>query len=416
MKRGHFNLSCACISFLSLLLVGCDPAAGLDNIASSSECQPASILAGYDLSSSDLDSTARALVDSVIVAAIADSAFPAAAIAVGSSDQISYLNGYGTKTYDPDSGDITPKSVFDLASMTKVIATTTATMLLVENRLLDLDDRVVDYLPEFGNNGKESVTIRHLLTHTSGLVPFQPFHRMGIVTKEDVLSYIMNDTLRTAPGTVVSYSDFGLITMGRVIESITGMTLNQFASTYIFNPLGMCDTGFRSRDPGDIARVVPTEYDSTFRQALVHGVVHDETSFSLGGVAGHAGLFSTAADLSIFASMMLSGGMADSVRFLEEETIASFTKRPVEGQTSRAIGWDLKSLNGYSSSGRFFSLNSFGHTGYTGTSIWLDPETDMFAILLTNRVHPTRANRKISQVRPDYADAVATGLSPRLPE
>ncbi|NND70655.1 MAG: beta-lactamase family protein [Rhodothermales bacterium] len=351
-----------------------------------------------------------ARIDSVILTAIADSAFPGASVSIGTPTTVAYSRGYGTLSYsDPDS--VHETTVYDLASMTKVVATTTSAMLLYEAGALDLDARVTEYLPEFGESGKDDVRVIHLLTHTSGLIPFRPYHLLGLHERSEILGAIMSDSLQFEPGTRVSYSDLGMITMGRVIEEIAGMTLDSFSTRYIFNPLGMCSTAFRSSNQVDVENIAPTEVDTLFRKSLVHGVVHDETAYILGGTAGHAGLFATAADLSKFATMMLTGNTIDGKPFLARETISRFTSRPAgPGQQERAIGWDLRSLEGYTSAGEYFSRDSFGHTGYTGTSIWIDPELDVYAILLTNRVHPTRANRKISAVRPAFASAVGLPL------
>ena len=405
-------LSATTVVLFIVTCAACDNEPDLSSLPFAEQCVPESTVEVFSTpDDAGFSSADVAQIDSVVLAAIADSAFPGAAVAIGRSGGVAYLQGYGKATYNASAPDISPTSIYDLASMTKVVSTTTATMLLVESGAISLDDYVVKYLPEFAPNGKEHITLKHLLTHTSGLIPFRPFHTMGIHDRESVLSYIMQDTLQFPPGERVSYSDLGMITMGRVIEKASGMRLQDFAQQYVFNPLGMCDTHFRTQEPGDNEDIVPTEYDSTFRKTLVHGVVHDETAFILGGTAGHAGLFSTAADLARFGQMMLSGGTMGDLQFLREETITSFTSRPEPGgQMERAIGWDMKSLGGYSSSGRYFSLNSFGHTGYTGTSIWFDPDNDIFAIMLTNRVHPTRANRKISAVRPAFADAVALGM------
>ena len=392
---------------LLVALAGCQPPV-LERLSGSETCLTRHPLA-IDVAGAGYLDTDLARIDSVILAAIADSAFPGAAISVGRPDVVAYSRGYGSLAYDVNTPP-TDTTLYDLASMTKVVSTTTAAMLLYEAGVLDLQSRVVDYLPEFGVNGKDGVRIIHLLTHTSGLIPFRPYHRLGLHERSEVLDAIMNDSLQSEPGLKVSYSDLGMITMGRVIEEISGVSLDEFAERYIFNPLGMCSTGFRSKVPGDTRNIAPTEIDTLFRGGLVRGVVHDETAYILGGTAGHAGLFSTARDLSRFASMMLTGMSPDGSQFLKPETIAQFTARPMSGQTDRALGWDLRSLEGYTSAGEYFSKDSFGHTGYTGTSIWIDPELRVYAILLTNRVHPTRANRKISGVRPEYASAVGLPL------
>ncbi len=342
-------------------------------------------------------------IDSLLQAAIAERAFPGAAVAIGRGPAIVWLKGYGHFTYTSDQR-VTPESVFDLASLTKIVVTTTAAMQLYEAGKLDLDAPVVRYLPEFGQNGKERVTIRQLLSHTAGLAPFHPFHRMGITSAEAVRQAILSDSLIYEPGTQARYSDLGMIVLGWVIERITGQPLDQYAETHIFRPLGMRHTGFRPVGQSDTT-VVPTERDTLFRHRLIQGEVHDETAWILGGVAGHAGLFSTAADLARFAYMLVNEGRIGGRQFLKPETIRLFTT-PVDPERAgtRALGWDTRSPEGYSSAGQFFGPRSFGHTGFTGTSIWIDPDQQLFVILLTNRVYPTRENRKHLAVRAKLAD------------
>ncbi|SHK92237.1 glycoside hydrolase family 3 N-terminal domain-containing protein [Rhodothermus profundi] len=342
-------------------------------------------------------------IDSLLQAAIAERAFPGAAVAIGRGPAIVWLKGYGHFTYTSDQR-VTPESVFDLASLTKVVVTTTAAMQLYEAGQLDLDAPVARYLPAFGQNGKERVTIRQLLSHTAGLAPFYPFHRMGITSPEAVQQAILSDSLIYEPGTQARYSDLGMIVLGWVIERITGQSLDQYAETHIFRPLGMRHTGFRPVGRPDTT-IVPTELDTLFRHRLIQGEVHDETAWILGGVAGHAGLFSTAADLARFAYMLVNEGRINGRAFLKPETIRLFTT-PVDPERAgtRALGWDTRSPEGYSSAGQFFGPRSFGHTGFTGTSIWIDPDQQLFVILLTNRVYPTRENRKHLAVRAKLAD------------
>jgi beta-glucosidase-like glycosyl hydrolase/CubicO group peptidase (beta-lactamase class C family) len=349
-----------------------------------------------------MDSAALHQIDSLMHAAITDRAFPGAAVAVGRGETVVKLEGYGHFTYDGIQA-VTPQSVFDLASMTKVVATTTAAMLLYEDDRLALDAPVARYLPAFAQNGKDEVTIRHLLTHTSGLPAYRPFHREGVTTREGVIDHIMGVGLDFAPGSQMQYSDFGMITMALVIEAITGQDFAAYAEEHIFDPLGMDDTGFRAVGTPDTT-VVPTEVDETFRERLIQGEVHDETAWILGGVAGHAGLFSTAEDLATFAYMLVNDGRIHGEAFLQPETIRQFTTRVAPDAHSRALGWDTKSMEGYSSAGQHFGPRSFGHTGFTGTSLWIDPDDDLFVLLLTNRVYPTRENTKHRAVRARLAD------------
>ncbi|MEZ4700420.1 MAG: glycoside hydrolase family 3 N-terminal domain-containing protein [Rhodothermales bacterium] len=344
-----------------------------------------------------------ASVDSLIRAAIADHAFPGAAVAIGRDQELVKLEGYGYFTYDSDQ-PVTPASLFDLASVTKVIVTTTAAMKLYEQGKLDLDAPVTRYLPQFGNNGKSGITIRHLLTHTSGLIPFRPFHEMGILTRAGVIDDIMHETPVYPIGSEMRYSDFNMITLALVIERITGEEFGAYVQRTVLLPLGMTHTGFRPSGVGRDLTIVPTEIDNTFRKRLVQGEVHDETAYILGGTAGHAGLFSSAEDLSRFAFMMMNEGEVNGAPFLKPETIRLFTTAVDPEHHSRALGWDTRSPTGYSSAGTLFGPRSFGHTGFTGTSIWIDPDARLFVILLANRVYPTRENTKHARVRADLAD------------
>ena len=298
---------------------------------------------------------------------------------------------------------VTDHSLFDLASLTKVVATTTAAMLLTEQGKLALDDRVASYLPEFGQKGKDQITIRQLLSHSAGLEGYRAYHQMdeSMHSREAIIDSIMAEPLKYEPGTQSEYSDLGIITLYLMIEEITGEPFEDWTEQHIFEPLRMDDTGFRPALETDTT-VVPTERDKYFRERLIQGEVHDETAWLLGGVSGHAGMFSTADDLAHFAYMLANEGNIYGKNFLDAGTIEEFTT-PVQG--TRALGWDTKSPEGYSTAGDLFSNQSFGHTGFTGTSLWIDPEADLFAILLTNRVYPTRKNEKIDEVRPAFADA-----------
>ena len=341
-------------------------------------------------------------LDTLIRNAIDSTAFPGAALAIGRDGVIAKLQAYGHFTYDEER-PVTTTSLFDLASLTKVVATTTAAMQLFDAGKLQLDTPVADYLPRFRQSGKEGVTIRHLLTHTSGLIPYRRFYETGTVVREALIDSVLAESLEYEPGTEMRYSDFSMIALMLVIERITGQPFDEYAEEHIFEPLGMHDTGFMSSGSPN-PDVVPTEHDRTFRRRLVQGEVHDETAWILGGVSGHAGLFSTTEDLAKFAHMLLEEGRVDGKPFISPETLRLFTTVQDPGLSTRALGWDTKSPEGYSSAGEGSGPSSFGHTGFTGTSFWVDPDTDLFIILLTNRVYPTRDNRRIVEIRPRVAD------------
>ncbi|MCK4578486.1 MAG: serine hydrolase, partial [Candidatus Marinimicrobia bacterium] len=331
-------------------------------------------------------------IPGLLQAAVADSAWPGGVLLGIKDGQIFIHEAFGYHTYaknEPDArGDI-----FDLASITKVVATTSAIMKLYDCGKLKLDDQITKFMPEFRGPTREqtrlksSITIRNLITHTAGLPPFKAFYQMeGSVSAR--LDSIYQTALDTIPGVATVYSDIGIIILGKLVERLSGMTLAAFVDSNIFQPLGMTSTYFNP--PAQrMKRIVPTEY-SIDEQQFVRGHVHDENAYSLGGIAGHAGLFSTAADLAIFAQMMMNkGAYRDSVVFLPN-TVNLFTRRAnVVAGSSRCLGWD--SPEGEASSGVYASSNSYGHTGFTGTSLWIDPDNEIIVILLTNAVHPERS-------------------------
>ncbi len=349
-------------------------------------------------------------VDSILTDYILAEAFPGAVVAGGIKSEIIKMNGYGHFTYTSEQRML-PNSVFDLASLTKVVATTTAAMLLYEKGLLDLEALVSEYLDAFNTPDRDSITVRHLLTHTSGLPAFRPFHQDEIFTRETVLDSILSTPLISDPGEEYRYSDFGMISLALAIEEITEKPFDLWCRDNIFSPLDMTATGFRSTGEPD-STVVPTEVDESFRNRLIQGEVHDETAWILGGIAGHAGLFSTAIDLSKFAQMMTHRGIHNGQPFLQAETIDLFTAAVDTSLSTRALGWDTRNLNDEpSSAGQYFGPRSYGHTGFTGTSLWIDPDSQAWAILLTNRVYPTR-NRydRFIGVRGLVADGIYEAL------
>jgi beta-N-acetylhexosaminidase len=346
-------------------------------------------------------------VEDLIERQIRKRSFPGAQLLVQQHGRCMYSKSFGTLTYDSAAVPVSDTSMYDLASVSKVVATTTAVMRLFDEGRLHLDDTVAKILPAFGKNGKSRITIRNLLVHNSGLVAFRSYYTF-ITSAQQLLDTIFAEPLTYPTGTKTVYSDLGMITLAKVIEAITGMSLDAYVKQILFDPLGMKRTMYT---PPDSLRpaIAPTENDSYWRHRLVWGTVHDENAALLNGVAGHAGLFSTARDLARFAQLLLNGGEMDSVRILQKSTIDLFTHKQ-RGSESRALGWDTKSSRS-SSAGRYFSARSFGHTGFTGTSIWIDPDADMFVIFLTNRVHPTRENRQLIPFRAVLHDAVREALS-----
>lgn len=347
-------------------------------------------------------------LDKLMNGAVKDKVFPGGVLLVGHRNRIVYNKAFGRFTYDKNSPEVTTNSVFDLASVSKVLGTTSAAMILYQEGLLELDYPVKNYLPEFGRNGKESITIRNLLTHTSGLPAFRPFHTEG-VDSAGIIDFIMNCSPDFAPGSDFIYSDLGMITMQKVIEKITGMPLNRFLKIRVFDKLQMYNT-FYNPAPELRKNIVPTEVDNYWRHRLVQGTVHDETADILGGVAGHAGLFSTSGDIAKLLYLYVNKGSNGKTDIFRKNVVELFTT-PQNDFSTRALGWDTKSTEGYSSAGSKFSDNSFGHTGFTGTSVWVDKDRGLFVVLLTNRVHPTRENGKIGQFRPQIHNAVIDAVT-----
>ncbi len=368
-----------------------------------------------------MDARLGAVVDSIVLTALTEGAAPGAAVAVGRDGRIVHLEGYGT--LDRSGARVTDSTIYDLASLTKVVATTTALMMLVDDGLIALDDPVSRHIPEWtGDAAKMRVTIRQLLTHEGGLAAFAPLWRRYRGTRP-YIAHIAALPLEYAPGTRTVYSDFGAIMLGAIVERVSGRRLDEFAQQRIFGPLGMRDTGFNpiwwvdsgtnglsdddAAEAALLARIAPTEVDTLFRERLVRGNVHDENAYAMGGVAGHAGLFSSARDLAVFAQLMLGEGEVGGVRLIRAETVRAFTRRQSE-RSSRALGWDTPAPR--SSAGDHLSAGSFGHTGFTGTSLWIDPERRIFVILLANRVYPSRDNQRHIPLRRALADAVALAV------
>lgn len=344
-------------------------------------------------------------LDSLLGAAVAEGVAPGFAVAVGRHGRLVHVAGYGRLDPAEDAPPVDPGStIYDLASLTKVVATTTAAMILEEEGRLDLDRPVREYLPELTDPAKAAITPRMLLLHRAGLEAFAPLYR-EVRGSAAYLERINERPLRWEPATRTEYSDWDFVLLQLVVERITGESLADFTRARIFAPLGMNDTGFNP-DAALRARVAPTEVQE-WRGGKVHGEVHDENAWAMGGVAGHAGLFSTARDLAVFAQMMLDGGTHAGTRILSPQAIARWTARQEAG-SSRALGWDTPSRG--SSAGRYFSPRSFGHTGFTGTSIWIDPRRELFVVLLSNRVNPTRENQGIGAVRRAVADLVQTSV------
>ncbi|HEX6501778.1 MAG TPA: serine hydrolase domain-containing protein [Terriglobales bacterium] len=331
-------------------------------------------------------------------------AFPAAAVAVALRGQLIALKGFGSFTYDQHAPEASADTIFDLASVSKVVATTPMAMILYERGDLDLDTPVRNIIPEFAGDDprRDEVTIRMLLAHSSGLPAYEKLFEQAR-TRDDLLRAAYEMPLVADPGSVAAYSDIGFIILGESLARIADEPLDRFCQGHVFGPLGMATTSFR---PPRRESIPPTADDRWFRNRTVQGEVHDENASVLGGVAGHAGTFASAADVATFAESMLHGNL------FRPETVSLFTRRVTNpANTSRALGWDTPSRP--SQSGKYFSASSFGHLGYTGTSLWIDPERKLSVTLLTNRTWPDNRNQAIQQVRPAFHDAIVEALEGR---
>jgi CubicO group peptidase (beta-lactamase class C family) len=349
-----------------------------------------------------------AAIDRIVRRGITAGGFPGAAVIVGRDGFSVLRRGFGRLEYASTSRVVSPdESIYDLASLTKVVGTTTAAMILFDEGKLNLDAPVRTYLPEFSGGLKDRVTVRHLLSHQSGLPPGRVLWGKAR-SAEEARRLVIETPLQSGcpPGKCFDYSDLGADVLGFLIEAVSGQSLDSFLQKRLFEPLQMQNTSFRPPASAR-ANIAPTA-DVSRRGYPLRGEVHDENAYLLGGVAGHAGLFSTAADLGVFAQMMLNRGELNGKRIVAESTVDIFTTEQGHG---RALGWEVGA--GIHGAGSFLSNRAYGHTGFTGTSLWIDPERRTFIVLLTNRVFAPRARRPadvISDVRNDIADAVATSV------
>jgi len=366
--------------------------------------------------SAELDRARLVLLDTLVEDAIRDGRLPGAVVVVGHAGEIVYERAFGARAVDGPPEAMTPDTIFDLASLTKVVATTTSVMILVEEGRLRLRDRVATYLPEFSSHGKDRITIEHLLTHVSGLRPDLPLEEV-FEGADTAIARAADEVPEAGPGERFVYSDINFFVLGEIVRRVTGQTLDQFARDRIFRPLGMRDTGFNP--PASLRpRIAPTEPCAPLAwpcggdgAVMLRGRVHDPTARRMGGVAGHAGLFSTAGDLARFCRMLLGAGTLDDVRILAPLTVARMTRvsTPPQMADRRGLGWDLDSRFS-SNRGDLFSFGSYGHTGFTGTSLWLDPASDTFVVFLSSRLHPSGAG-DVTALRGRVATVVASAVS-----
>ena len=344
-------------------------------------------------------------LEAVMDKAVSDTVFPGASLAVLYKGKVVFHKAFGRMTYDPKSSPADTTTMYDLASLTKAVVTTSIAMQLVERDSLSLQAPVSRYLPGFAKNGKENVTIEQLMRHTSGLRAHS-FYAKSCRTPQELFCAIEADTLLSPPGTTTLYSDLNFMLLGKIIENLTGQTLSANFHQRFAGPLGMNSTMFTP--PASLVwRIAPVEKDTLWPFKVQRPLVNDQNAALLGGVAGHAGLFSTTGDLIDIVTMLMQGGTLNGRTYFRAATLRKFLSR---NGYPRAVGWDVRSSDGHSSAGDYFSNSSYGHLGYTGTSIWIDPEKELAVILLSNRVYPTSENIKIRKFRPLLHNSVVKCL------
>ncbi len=348
-------------------------------------------------------------VDRIMNRAVLEEVFPGGVVAVIRDNKIIYEKAFGFLDYNKTRA-VRTSDIYDLASLTKPIATVSAIMMLYDEGKIQLTDYVHTYFEEFKSEEKSAITIEHLLRHQSGLPPYRTYvdeHK----TKSAIIGAVLNEPLIYTPGTETRYSDLGYILLGEIVEKLTGQSLNQYLRRNLFIPAGMTDASFNPSNRGNwvINRIPPTEIDTTFRNRTIKAHVHDERAYYMGGEAGHAGLFARARDVAIFSQIIMNNGYYNGKQFFKPETIELFTER---GEHIRALGFDLKSLDGFTTAGQLSSDATFGHLGFTGTSFWIDPENNVSVVLLTNRTYPHRTSaNEMNRIRASVMDSVMEAIN-----
>tara|TARA_B100000029_G_scaffold322010_1_gene314399 strand:- start:6735 stop:9605 length:2871 start_codon:yes stop_codon:yes gene_type:complete len=355
-----------------------------------------------------------AILDSAINSYI----FPGAQTLIIKDNNIVSKKSFGSHDYKENSSKVNNETIYDIASLTKVIVTVPIIMKLINQKKLSLDHSIHQYFPEFSGDWKDKVTIRHLLTHSSGLPSYYKFYLDDRINgKKDMIDYILNIDLVSYPGSKYEYSDLGFILLTEIIENVSKKRLDELSKSLLFRPLQMKNTFYNPKQQY-FSRIPPTEVDTIYRKRLIQGEVNDENTYLMGGVSGHAGLFSTASDIGNYAQMILNGGLWKGYRFFNNEQINYFTTvQNIPQESDYAIGWDTPSNNGKSSAGDYYSIGSFGHLGFTGTSIWLDPNKNVIIILLTNRTFPNRNGKdgikKMYGIRREFYNEIMKEFSNR---
>jgi len=369
-----------------------------------------------------------AAVERELQTAIEAGAFPGAVILVGRAGKILYHAAFGSRSLEPERTPMRPDTIFDLSSLTKPLATTTAFMLLVKERKVQVDDRVTRFFHNFGVHGKTHVTFRHVLAHCSGLAGWRPYYqdiqrierqRLNFLASRGAKEYVYEQIHRERPeyevGSRSIYSDLGFMLLGELIELVTRMPLDRFCHERIFRPLGLRSTAFvdlsalRTRKMAPVAELIAPTESCPWRKRVLCGEVHDDNAYAMGGVAGHAGLFASAADVDALATRLRACWRGED-DFVPTDVVRAFWTRDATVEDSTwALGWDTPSQSA-SSAGSHISPGAVGHLGFTGTSLWIDLERDANVVLLTNRVHPRRDNERIREVRPRVHDAIFEAL------
>ena len=369
------------------------------------------------------------LVDNAFQEAVTQGVFPGAVVLVSKEQQIVYEQAFGSRSLLPDKSPLRLETIYDVASLTKPMATTVAIMLLVREKKIRLDDQLTRVIPMFGVLGKSLATFRHLLSHSSGLPAWKPFYeeiikneksgRINFVASRAAKSFVFEQIHRekslAAPGSQSLYSDLGFMILGEAVETLTGNTLDRFCQERIFKPMGLRSTGFvdltqlRTHRLQPVEEMIAPTENCPWRKKILCGEVHDDNAYAMGGVAGHAGLFSSARDIHSFL-VRLDQCLHGKDNFLPQALVEEFlTTVRTPSQSSFALGWDTPTP-GQSASGSLFSPRSVGHLGFTGCSIWWDLEKNCHVVLLTNRIHPSRKNEKIKDFRPQIHDLIMKAL------
>ncbi len=346
----------------------------------------------------------------IIDGAIEKKVFPGAQITIIKNNELLLNEGYGFQTYDSSSTQITRNTIFDIASLTKVLATVPIVIKLIERKKLSLNQELHQFFPNIIGFDKKGITIRHLLTHSAGFKSYIPFYKNKFInTEEEIVKSIIESELEYEPGTRILYSDLGFILLSSIINKIAGKQIDKLSYEWYYKSLGMNSTQFNP-SLSLMNQIAPTEIDNLYRKRLVHAEVHDENAFLMGGVSGHAGLFSNSMDIAKYGQLWLNKGLSNGKRIIQADQIIKFTQKDSLNGKEYTLGWDIPSKNQDSSAGDYFSSGSIGHLGFTGCSLWIDIKRNIIVVLLTNRIHPSREGKGIYHIRREFHNKVMAEL------